>query len=317
MDRKVLLALDFGGTKLAAAAFEPRGHAFLARATAPSPAVKSAEADRENILRLAKEVLKGAKPTAIGVSFGGPVHWEKGVVVCSHHVPGWEGFPLATWLSERFGVPVAVENDANAAALGEWRFGAGRGAKSFLYVTVSTGIGGGIVIEGTLYRGADSLAGEIGHMIIDPFGPRCTCGRNGCLEALASGPAIARKARELLATCPEKAKILWDLVQGDLKRLSAREVALAAERGDHLAQEILREAGEALGFGLAQAITLLNPERVVLGGGVMKAGDFLLNSVRATAQRYVLPGARVEIVLAELGDDAPLWGALTLAEAFL
>jgi len=313
----LILALDFGGTKLAAATVEPGARAFRARASMPSPPNKSAEADREIILALAKEVLGGKRPAAVGVSFGGPV--REGVVLLSHHVPDWEDFPLAEWLREHFGVPAAVENDANAAALGEWRYGAGRGTRHFLYVTVSTGIGGGIVIGGRLYRGADSLAGEIGHMVVDPGGPRCTCGRRGCLEAFSAGPAIARRARELLASHHRsgEGRIILELVGGDPSRITAREVAMAAARGDPLAAEILREAGEALGFGLAQAIALLNPERVALGGGVVKAGEPFLAHVRKAANAWAFPGARVEIALAELGDDAPLWGAAALAQDLL
>lgn len=313
----MILALDFGGTKLAAATVEPGARAFRARASMPSPPNKSAEADREIILALAKEVLGGKRPAAVGVSFGGPV--REGVVLLSHHVPDWEDFPLAEWLREHFGVPAAVENDANAAALGEWRYGAGRGTRYFLYVTVSTGVGGGIVIGGRLYRGADSLAGEIGHMVVDPGGPRCTCGRRGCLEAFSAGPAIARRARELLASHHRsgEGRIILELVGGDPSRITAREVAMAAARGDPLAAEILREAGEALGFGLAQAIALLNPERVALGGGVVKAGEPFLAHVRKAANAWAFPGARVEIALAELGDDAPLWGAAALAQDLL
>jgi len=313
----LILALDFGGTKLAAATVEPGARAFRARASMPSPPNKSAEADREIILALAKEVLGGKRPAAVGVSFGGPV--REGVVLLSHHVPDWEDFPLAEWLREHFGVPAAVENDANAAALGEWRYGAGRGTRYFLYVTVSTGVGGGIVIGGRLYRGADSLAGEIGHMVVDPGGPRCTCGRRGCLEAFSAGPAIARRARELLASHHRsgEGRIILELVGGDPSRITAREVAMAAARGDPLAAEILREAGEALGFGLAQAIALLNPERVALGGGVVKAGEPFLAHVRKAANAWAFPGARVEIALAELGDDAPLWGAAALAQDLL
>ena len=313
----LILALDFGGTKLAAATVEPGARAFRARASMPSPPNKSAEADREIILALAKEVLGGKRPAAVGVSFGGPV--REGVVLLSHHVPDWEDFPLAEWLREHFGVPAAVENDANAAALGEWRYGAGRGTRYFLYVTVSTGVGGGIVIEGELYRGADGLAGEIGHMVVDPGGPRCTCGRRGCLEAFSAGPAIARRARELLASHHRsgEGRIILELVGGAPSRITAREVAMAAARGDPLAAEILREAGEALGFGLAQAIALLNPERVALGGGVVKAGEPFLAHVRKAANAWAFPGARVEIALAELGDDAPLWGAAALAQDLL
>jgi glucokinase len=317
MNNKLILALDFGGTKLAAATAKVGEPRFLAKASAFSPKQKSAKTDRDIILRLAADVLQGQKPNAIGVSFGGPVSTSRGVVLLSHHVPGWEDFPLKEWLFEHFGVPVLVENDANAAAFGEWRCGAGQGARYLLYVTVSTGIGGGILIDGEIYHGADNLAGEIGHMTIDPDGPICACGKRGCLEALASGPAIVRRARELLTAFPKEGSILQKYVATNSEELSAKDISLAAQAGDPLARKALQEAGRALGFGLAQAISLLNPERVVLGGGVIKSGEFFLRSVHEAARAYAMPGARVEIVLSELGDDAPLWGAVALAEKLL
>ncbi|HAF70918.1 MAG: Glucokinase [Acetothermia bacterium 64_32] len=304
--KRLILALDFGGTKLAAAVAVPGERGFLAKATAPSPTKKSAEADRKIILKLAARVLAGRKPAAVGVSFGGPVQAEEGRVVLSHHVPGWEGFPLAGWLEERFGAPAVVENDANSGALGEWAFGAGRGTKSFLYVTVSTGIGGGWILNGEIYHGADGLAGEIGHLLIDLEGPVCTCGRRGCLEAIASGPAIARRARELLAS--ERS------VLQDLPEITAREVARAANAGDPVAERVLRGAAQALGRALAQAITLVNPGRIAIGGGVARSGERFFTWTREAARRYVPPQARVEIVPAQLLDDAPLWGAVALAE---
>jgi glucokinase len=312
---KLILALDFGGTKLAAALAAMGKPRFLAQAVAPSPEHKCAEADREITLCLAEKVLQRAPLAAIGVSFGGPVQAQEGRVVLSHHVPGWEGFPLARWLKEKFAVPVVVENDANCGALGEWRYGAGRGTNSFFYITVSTGIGGGWILNGEIYRGADGLAGEIGHLSIDPAGPACTCGRRGCLEAIASGPAIARRSRELLSSRPDMGSSLRDLVRRG--KLTAQEVAEAAQQGDPLAQEVLREAARALGFALAQAITLMNPERIALGGGVIKSGEPFFTWVSEAARQHAFPQARVEIVPAQLLDAAPLWGALALAEAQL
>ncbi|MBC7225383.1 MAG: ROK family protein, partial [Anaerolineae bacterium] len=224
-DRKTLLALDFGGTKLTvglAAAGETR---WLARAQAPSPPHGDASTDRRTILGLARRLLgeTQTRPAAVGVSFGGPVDAARGLVLLSHHVPGWQDFPLATWLQGEFGVPAAVDNDANAGALGEWRFGAGQGCASLLYVTVSTGVGGGWVLEGRVYHGADSLAGEIGHMTVEPGGPPCTCGRRGCLEALAAGPAIARRARERLRAAPGAGARLLERVGGDVDAVTAQE----------------------------------------------------------------------------------------------
>ena len=305
--KELILALDFGGTKLAAALAMPGERNFLAKAASPSPPEKSAEVDRKIILELAARVLAGRKAAAVGASFGGPVQTEEGRVVLSHHVPGWEGFPLAEWLEERFGAPAVVENDANSGALGEWAFGSGRGTKSFLYVTVSTGIGGGWILNGEIYRGADGLAGEIGHLTVDPEGPVCTCGRRGCLEAIASGPAIARRARELLATGESSA------LRG-LPELTAREVAQAAAAGDPVAEKVLRGAAQALGLALAQAITLMNPERIAVGGGVAKSGERFFTWTREAARNHVPPQARVDIVPAQLLDDAPLWGAVALAE---
>ena len=305
--KELILALDFGGTKLAAALAMPGERNFLAKAASPSPPEKSAEVDRKIILELAARVLAGRKAAAVGASFGGPVQAEEGRVVLSHHVPGWEGFPLKEWLEERFGAPAVVENDANSGALGEWAFGSGRGTRSFLYVTVSTGIGGGWILNGEIYRGADGLAGEIGHLTVDPEGPVCTCGRRGCLEAIASGPAIARQARELLATGESS-------VLRGLSELTAREVAQAAAAGDPVAEKVLRGAAQALGLALAQAITLMNPERIAVGGGVAKSGERFFTWTREAARNHVPPQARVDIVPAQLLDDAPLWGAVALAE---
>jgi len=311
--KELILALDFGGTKLAAALAALGKREFLARAVAPSPENKCAEADRRIILRLAEEVLRGGRPTAIGVSFGGPVRAEEGRVVLSHHVPGWEGFPLAEWLEERFGALAVVENDANCGALGEWRYGAGQSTNSFFYVTVSTGIGGGWILGGEPYRGADGLAGEIGHLSVDPKGPVCTCGRRGCLETIASGPAIARRAREMLSKTTEQGDGLRRLVEAQ-GELTAREVAQAATGGDPVAEKVLRGAAQALGYALAQAITLMNPERIAIGGGVARSGERFFAWIREAARRHVPPQARVEIVPAQLLDDAPLWGAVALAE---
>lgn len=312
-----LLVLDFGGTKLAAAIILPGERSFRDKVSIFSPPLKSAETDRKLMLELAQRVLGGRPPAAVGVSFGGPVKADEGRVILSHHVPGWEGFPLRRWLEDYFGVPVALENDANAAALGEWRFGAGQGCQSILYVTVSTGVGGGWVLGGRVYRGADGLAGEIGHMPIHPNGPVCSCGRQGCLEAVASGLAIARQARERISANSTAGSILSKLVGGDLSAITARDVALAAELGDTLAVEVLQEAAKALGRGIACAIALMNPERVVVGGGVTKAGSYYMTWVREEARKRVLPEIRVEIVQAALGDEAPLYGAMVLAEELL
>lgn len=311
-----LLALDFGGTKLAAALMVAGEERWRARAQVLSPPGSNARWNREAILSLAQDLLgrEGATPAAVGASFGGPVDADQGLVLLSHHVPGWEKFPLRDWLQERFGAPAAVDNDANAGALGEWRYGAGQACESLLYVTVSTGVGGGWVLNGRVYHGADGLAGEIGHMTVQPGGPVCTCGRRGCLEALAAGPAIARRARERLLAEPQAGWLLRQLAGGDVGAVTAEHVSRAAEAGDLLAQQILDEAARALGLGIGNAIALMNPQRVVVGGGVAKAGERYFEVVRAAARANVLRGMTVDIVPAALGDDAPLWGAMALAE---
>jgi glucokinase len=237
---------------------------------------------------------------AIGVSFGGPVNWAAGRVILSHHVPGWEDTPLVEILRGRYGAPVAMDNDANTAALGEWRFGAGVGCDSLLYITVSTGIGGGWVLSGQIYRGADSMAGEIGHLAVDPTGPECVCGKRGCVEAIGSGTNIAR-AMNAHARRNESG---W----------TAEKVNREAEAGDPAAIQVMETAARALGIGIGYAITLMNPQKVIVGGGVANAGQIYWRTLRATAAEYVLPQMRVEIVPAALGGDSPLWGAVALAE---
>ncbi len=314
-----LLALDFGGTKLSAALVEAGAREWRARRSIPSPAGADARYDQSTLLALADELLAGERPRAIGVSFGGPVNAGTGLVILSHHVRGWENVPLRDQLQARFGRPVSMDNDANAAALGEWKFGAGRGCASLFYVTVSTGVGGGWILDGRIFRGVDGMAGEIGHTIADPGGPKCVCGRRGCVEAIAAGPNFARRTVERLMAEPAVGAVLRELVSGNLEAVTAEHVARAAQAGDELAREMLVEAARALGFGLGTAITLMNPQRVVLGGGVTKSGELWWRTVReaARANAFRAPEMTVEIVPAALGDDAPLWGAVALAEELL
>ncbi len=297
-----ILALDYGGTKLAAARLERGERTWRARRRIPSPPHHDAAYDQTTMLALARELLGDDTPTAIGVSFGGPVDVTTGTVRLSHHVPGWENIPLRDQLQREFGAPVWIDNDANVAALGEWTFGAGQGCTTMLYVTVSTGIGGGWVLNGEIYRGADGLAGEIGHVVVRPDGAACVCGKRGCLEVEASGPAIARRLRERLPA-------------GATDDITAEFVARRAQQGDPLAQEVMDQAAQILGEGLGIALNLMNPQRIVLGGGVTKSGERYWSIVRETARAYaLLPAVRVDIRPAALGDDAPLWGAVALAQ---
>jgi glucokinase len=315
MDR-LLLALDYGGTKHAAAVLRVGEQAWAAQSRVQCPTGADAAWDQTIVLRMARELLSQARGrlAAVGVSFGGPVDASRGLVRLSHHVPGWEDVPLADRLAAEFGVPASVDNDANVAALGEWRFGAGQGTDSLLYITVSTGVGGGWVLGGRIWSGADGMAGEIGHTIVRPGGMLCACGKRGCVEAEACGPAMARKAVALLQRNPQDGRMLRDLAGGRHDAVTAEMVAHAAQQGDTLALEALQDAARALGDGIAVAINLMNPQRLVLGGGVIKAGEAWWSTVLDAARAAVLPQARVDIAPAGMADDAPLWGAAALAE---
>lgn len=306
-EQRIILALDFGGTKHTAAVTTAGGRAWLAKEKVLAPPGADATWDQAAMLGLAREVLTAApgRLAAIGVSFGGPVDTPRGLVRLSHHVPGWENTPLAERLADEFGVPVAIGNDANVAALGEYAYGAGRGCESLLYVTVSTGIGGGWVLGGRIWTGADGMAGEIGHTVVVPGGAECVCGGRGCLEAEACGRAIGRRMREAMAGAPA----------AELEKVTGEWTAQQALAGNETAQRVMDDAARILGQGLGSAINLMNPEKVVLGGGVTKSGERWWRLVRETARRVAMPEQRVEIVPSELGEDAPLWGAVALTSS--
>ncbi len=323
----LLLALDFGGTKLTAAAAHPGQQTWLAQRRVFSPPGSDDRYEYDAMLDLAYDLIEQIEQSvaAIGVSFGGPVDSPRGLVRRSFHTPGWENTPLADWLQAEFKVPVAVDNDANSAALGEFRFGAGQGCHHLLYMTISTGIGGGWIINGQSYAGADGLAGEIGHIRVQPDGFLCPCGQRGCLEAEASGPAIAQRAKlyltqkkpKITSKSGGKGSHLLKLVDGKVKEITAQMVSQAAAEGDKLCQKVLREAAERLGVGLATAITMMNPDRVILGGGVTKSGPLWWQTVLETTRALTPAGISVDVVPAALGDDAPLWGAAALAEEMI
>lgn len=297
----VYLGLDFGGTKLAAglAAEDGRLLAFQRCPTDPNAGPEGAlDAMRDLVAAFPAALLP---PVAVGISFGGPVDSRRQRTVLSHHGPGWEAFPLVERVAHEWGVPAVMDNDANACALGEIRFGAGRGHRNLLYVTVSTGIGGGIILDGTLYRGSRGLSGEIGHTIVVPGGPLCPCGKRGCLEAVASGPAIAR-AYAAQATVGSTV-------------VTAEEVFRLAAAGDIVARAVLDQAIEWLGVGLANAINLLDPDVVVVGGGVSRAGSALFDPLRAAVRSAAAPSppGAVSVLPAALGDSGGVLGAVALA----
>lgn len=320
-----LLALDFGGTKHSAALIavedlqirrEPGELAWRGHRRLFSPPGANARSDIQAMFTMANELLNGATPVAIGVSFGGLVDEQSGTVRLSHHVPGWESTPLKELLEAEFRAPTRVDNDANVAALGEHRFGAGRGQDSLLYITVSTGVGGGWILNNLPWRGSDGMAGEIGHMVVDPQGPRCLCGKLGCLERLASGPYIAQNARELLQTQPVSGAILRHLINDDPNALNGQIISQAAALGDPLAWQALEKAAWALGVAIGNAANLVNPRRFVLGGGVTKSGKAFWDTLQHTAHQTALPEIHFDVLPAALGDDAPLWGAIALVEDY-
>jgi glucokinase len=224
------------------------------------------------------------------------------------NLPGWNDVSLVSHIQSALGLPAVLENDANAAALGEFRYGAGKGVRSLVYFTVSTGIGGGIILDGKVWHGLKDAAGEVGHMTVCPDGPVCGCGSRGCLEAMASGPSIARRAREAVAA-GRSTRLR------EVPVVTSADVVRLAQEGDAVAREVWDAAVKFLGIGVAAAITILAPERVVLGGGVTRAGDFLFDPLRAEVRRRVklVPVESVPILPAMLGPDVGILGAAALA----
>jgi len=250
---------------------------------------------------------------AIGIASAGPLDPWDGVIIKAPNLPGWDQVPLRAIIEEEFGLPTYLGNDANLAALAEQHFGAGKGTKDLIYITHSTGIGGGIIVDGRMLLGSKGLGAEVGHIILDRDGPHCGCSSMGCLEAMAAGPAIARNAVQAIEAGRET--IIPDLVDGDLSRISAREVNEAAQQGDALGIELIRQAGELLGIGLVSLMHLFNPEIIVIGGGVSKAGDLLFEPAREMVRARCMAEdywRDTPIVPAALGDDVGLMGAIAL-----
>ena len=246
--------------------------------------------------------------TAAGIDCAGLIDGAKGYLYYSPNLPGWEGTDLRELFSGALGLPVTVDNDVNCAAWGEYVLGAGRGTRYFVCLTLGTGIGGGVIADGRLYRGWQGMAGEVGHQVTDPSGPVCACGTKGCLESMANASSIVSRAREAMAAGKESS-----LDDGD--GLSAEDVADAAADGDSVAIEALAGAGRALGTGLANIVHLYNPEVIAVGGGVAGAGDLILEPARESMRGQLMDDilASVRVVPAELGNSASLIGASMLA----
>jgi glucokinase len=276
------------------------------------PTPRDADADTlfAAVVALAQEACAGMRDSvsAMGVGCGGPMYYLEGIV-SPLFIPAWQAFPLRVRLSEAFGLPVTLDNDANAFALGEVLFGAGRGVRHLLGMIVSTGVGGGIVMNGRIFHGATGNAGHIGHVIVSAEGPRCSCGAVGCLTAYASGTGLVARARFGIAD-----GIATSLARLPDVALTGQAIAKAAASGDPFAMRLMVEAGTALARGIVDAASLLDLERVVLGGGLAQAGELLLTPLRAEVrERARLPFTRdLEICLGALGREAGVIGAAAL-----
>ncbi|MBZ5514793.1 MAG: ROK family protein [Acidobacteriia bacterium] len=308
-----VIAVDIGGTHFRVGLFDEAGRRLLVSENATLPAGGREwvlEQVRDHCRRFAEKSDYPVK--ACGMSFGGLVD-SQCQRVTSVHFAGWKDFALADWMWEMLGVPCRLENDANAGALGEYTYGAGRGLGSLFYVTLSAGIGGGWISEGKIIRGRDGLAGEIGHLPVSDTGVLCSCGARGCLETFCSGEAIARRGQEWAGRRSETRMI--ELSGGAIEDITAKAVIEAAAQGDMAAERILREAGRWLARALLMVIRLLNPDKIVLGGGVAQAGNLLLDPVNEAIGELKSPtiGFSTAIVLAELGTLSPLYGAAVLA----
>jgi len=256
----------------------------------------------------AKRILRG-----IGIGSTGPLDVNKGILLNPETIPGWVNVPIVPWIEDRFGVPACLENDADVAALGEYWMGAGQGVSRLYAITVGTGIGTACVIDGQVYRGHKGFHPEGGHQVIDPSGPLCYCGAHGCWESLASGSAIARRAREMFTASSELvvSSTLGNLAHGNPERIDARMVAEAARQGDLLANRIIDQAARYFSLGVFNLLMLFFPEMIVLSGGVMKSLDLFMPAIQQAvneAQPY-LPAGEVCILPAQLGYYAGLYGA--------
>jgi glucokinase len=308
------LGLDVGGTKLAAGLVTADGD-VRAFATVATFAADGPNRVVSRLCELAGKVLadagvSGAEVRGAGIGCCGPVNAHSGVVHEPPNLAGWRDVPLADMVSAAIGLPTWVENDATAATVGEWRYGAGQGATDMIYLTISTGVGGGIVAGGRVLRGSSGNGGEPGHVVVVPAGRRCNCGSSGCLEAYVSGTAIADRARERLAAGEPSTLAAVPLI-------TAEVVAAAAGAGDPLAGEVWRETTDLLGSAVVGLVNLFEPQIVVLGGGVSRTGEQLLAPVRARVHAVAFgPAARaVRIRLATLGERVGVVGAAAVAHA--
>ncbi|UCF21154.1 MAG: ROK family protein [Gemmatimonadota bacterium] len=312
-----VVGVDIGGTNLNVGILPFAGGEPLAFRTQATEAQRGAKFVVDRVVRMIQEAMKevmeanGRGPEAfagIGIGSPGPLERKTGTVISTPNL-GWRNFPLRDLIQNAVGLPATLDNDANAATYGEWWMGAGRGVNSLVGVTLGTGIGGGIVLNGELYHGAADAAAEIGHMTIDSTGRKCKCGNYGCVEAYASGPAIAARAIEGLES--GASSVLLELA-GDLQAVTAETVFEAVVLGDPYATEVMHDTAKFLGVGLANVINILNPEVLVISGGVTRAGDHLFDPLRTEVRRRAFRVAEqaCRILPSGLGGKAGVIGAV-------
>jgi glucokinase len=304
-----IIGIDIGGTKCAACL--ARGGQIVRREDFPTADEPGPDAVLRRLAATAEGLLSRhrvprERVIGVGVSCGGPLDPEEGLILSPPNLPGWDGVPARRILEQALSLPVRIENDANATAVAEWRLGAGRGFRSLAFLTVGTGIGAGLILDGKLYRGKAGLAGEVGHSTILPDGPLCRCGKRGCLEALASGSSIGRRAQAAAKEHPDS------ILAG--RELTGRDVVEAARAGDALAREALLESARYLGIGIANLLQILDLERVILGTIAVHAGEEYLDAVRTSVREHCWPSIcdGVEVVPCGLGDSAQDYAAISL-----
>lgn len=311
MEKRYVVGIDLGGTKICGALADLDGN-ILSQCTIPTNAFEGEAAVLNRIIEVIETVMKEAGKyedviKAIGIGSPGPLDAKKGVIITTPNLP-FNNFNLITPIKDRFNIPTYLDNDANVAAIGEFMLGAGKGTESMVYVTVSTGVGGGAILNGRVYRGNTSNALEIGHTTVLPDGPRCNCGNYGCVEALASGTAIGRQGKEAVAQGLETSLKSYE-------NITSYEVFKEAEKGDKVAKDILERSLTFLGIGIANIITSFDPEMVIIGGGVSQAGDIVFDKVREVVNmrcfKAMAEGCR--ILPAALGTKAGVMGAVALA----
>jgi glucokinase len=307
------IGIDVGGTKIAAGLVDRAGQ-IVHRYTTSAHSEQEPEFVIAAIEQAYRAVMAGSsidpeQIKAVGLGFPGNTNGQAGIVLVCSNLPAWDHVPLRDIVSERIGLPLLLDNDTNMAAVGEHRYGAGRGSKNMVYQTFSTGSGFGMIINNQLYAGHTGTAGELGHVVIDIGGPPCTCGKNGCIMAYASGIGMSRIAYDRLAAGAET--VLRDIAPADGRRISGQQIAAAAEQGDEVAQEIIRTAGYYGGVGLSMIVQILNPELIVIGGGLTRIGARLFDPMRAAMREHTQPELwdSVRIEPWQLGDDLGIVGA--------